>query len=370
MKPYRVLHVFNCFNQGGIENLVMNVYRRIDRNIIQFDFAFIDHKKGCFDDEVETLGGRIYYFDSEKKSISNYKKSLTRIIKENGPYIAIHSHIFYFSGFVLYVAKKCGIKVRISHSHDTQKEEKHNFIRKVYELFMRKLINLYATDKICCSDVAGKALFGKHGKYQVIYNGIDMNRFIYSNELRNKYRNELHINNKKVLLNVGRFADQKNHEFIIDVFNKVHSLRNDTVLLLIGSGPLEGMIREKINNYGLNNDVIILSNIKNTECYYNCADIFLLPSKYEGMAIVAIESQATGLYLLLSDVITREIAISDIIEYLPINTINNWVSRIITLLDKEYNRESYNKIFKESVFNIDTTISQLVKIYTSKIVLD
>ena len=114
-QPIRVLHVFNFFDQGGIENFVMNVYRNIDRSKIQFDFAFPINKKGCFDEEVWELGGNIYFFDSEKKSLWNYYKNLSRIIKTHGPYAVVHSHIYYFSGYILLIARLCGVPVRISH---------------------------------------------------------------------------------------------------------------------------------------------------------------------------------------------------------------------------------------------------------------
>lgn len=364
MKPVRVLHVFNFFDQGGIENFVMNVYRNIDRSKIQFDFAFPENKKGYFDEEAKALGANIYFFDSNKKSFGNYNRNLRRIIQEHGPYVAVHSHIYYFSGYVLYIAKKCGVKIRISHSHETQKGRRQTLIRKIYEKVMRRMIKANATDWLCCSDKAGDYVFGKSIPYKVLYNGIDMNRFKFRQDRRNDIRKELNVEDKKVILNVGRFAEQKNHPFILKVFKHLQEISEDYRLVMIGGGPLEDMIREKCKEYGFYDKCYFLHNIQNTEDYYCAADIFILPSLYEGMGIVLVEAQATGLHTIISDKVPREINVTDLATYLSIDhTEQEWALTIDRQISEEIYRNSYNEQFAGSLFDIQRTVKDLTDIY-------
>lgn len=364
MQKIKVLHVFEYFAQGGIENLVMNIFRNIDRDKFQFDFAFINKTPGVFDDEAKALGGNIYYFNSEEKTFSNYRKSLTRIIKDNGPYDVVHSHMYYFSGYILKVAKRCGVKVRIAHSHETLKGRNPTLKRRMYEKFMRKMILKNATDLLACSDLAGKVVFGDRANYKVLYNGIDLKRFTFDNQKRLRLRKELNIENNFVLLNVGRFADQKNHKYLLKIFKEVTTKIGNAFLILIGAGPLMDEVKAQIEENLLDSKVLILSNIKNTEDYYNAADVFLLPSKYEGMGIVTVEAQATGLYSFLSDKITKEVGITDIAEYLSISgSPSVWADKIVNIKDGETAREKYCSILADSEFNIEKTVSNLCEVY-------
>ena len=366
-EPRRVLHVFNWFNQGGVENFVMNVYRNIDKNRIQFDFALTSGRKGYFDEEAEKLGAHIYHYDNDSNTLINHYKNLTRIIKEHGPYAAVHSHVYFFSGYILWIARKCGVPIRIAHSHDTQKGKKVTLIRMAYEHLMRYMIKANTTNCLCCSDAAGRYVFTEAMNYQVLYNGIDAQRFTFDTSMRQVYREKLGVENKKVILNVGRFADQKNHIFIVNIFKELSKLRDDTVLVLIGTGPLKHDIEHYLKQLGLYEKVYFRSNIMDTENYYRAADIFILPSKYEGMSIVSIESQATGLYSLLSTKITREVGITDIIEYLDIDEPQKWANKINDILTRDYDRSRYNKLIAGTQFDIKRTVSDLEKIYLRQI---
>lgn len=364
----RVLHVFEFFDQGGIENFVMNVYRCIDRNEIQFDFAFINRSKGFFDEEVKQLGGNIYYFLSERKTIYNYYKSISKIIREHGPYDVVHSHMYYFSGVILGIAKENGVKIRIAHSHETLKGRMPTFKRKAYESIMRHLIKQNATILISCSDIAGSYVFGKDAKYTVLYNGVDVQRFRFDPDRRYTFRQNNGWADKKVILCIGRFADQKNHVFLIDVFEKILLVERNAILVLIGTGALKEKVKHIIENKGLSEKVVILSNIANTEDYYTAADLYMMPSKYEGMSIVSIEAQISGLYCLLSDQIPREIDVSNQISYLPIDNIDIWSKCAIeklNLKDENSRADSY-KLFSNGEFDVRTTVQMISDIYTGK----
>lgn len=360
----RVLHVFEFFDQGGIENLVMNIYRNIDRNKYSFDFAFINRNKGCFDEEAIGLGANIYYFDTEEKTISNYYKSLKRIIHENGPYDVVHSHMYYFSGVILLISRLCGVKIRIAHSHETLKGRKPTIIRNTYEKIMRLLIRMNATHLLGCSDLAGKYVFGKHSRYTVLYNGIDVVRFRYNEKVRKEMREKLNLTNNKVLINVGRLNVQKNHHFMLDFFEKLVKIDSSYMLILIGTGNLLEEIKEYIRKRGLSENVMMLSNIYNVEEYYCAADCFVLPSKYEGMPIVSVEAQCSGLPSLLSDKITKEVGITDRIEYLSIdNNAEEWANKINQLISLDVDRSKYAELIQNSPFDINKTVKDLCEIY-------
>lgn len=361
----KVLHIFNYFDQGGIENFVMNVYRHIDRSIIQFDFAFIENKQGYFDDEARDLGANIYFFDSNKKTIKNYSKNLRRVLKSYGPYQAVHSHCYFFSGVFLGVAKKCGVPIRIAHSHDTKKGRKETLIRNIYEKVMRAAIKRNSTHLLACSNLAGRYLFGSNAHFVTLYNGIDVNQFKYSAKHRAKTRERYLINKDAfVLLNIGRFADQKNHKFIIEVFSEVKKHIKKAFLILIGTGPLLNEIKLMVKEKGIDDSVLFLSNIKDTFNYYCAADVFVLPSKYEGMSIVSIESQATGLQTLVSKEIPQEVALTDLIQFLNIETKDTsvWVDSINKIINTKQ-RDSYFLRFVGSPFDINETVKTLSLIY-------
>lgn len=365
-KPIRVLHVFNYFNQGGIENFVMNVYRNIDRSKVQFDFAFPTHKKGYFDDEALSLGANIYFFDSDKKGLWNYYRNLKRIINEHGPYAAVHSHVYYFSGYILLIAKLCGVKIRISHSHETSKGRRQTIKRMCYERFMRWMIKKNATNWLSCSDLAGRYVFGSGIPYQILYNGIDLNRFKYNDESRLRIRKQLNAEESFIVLNVGRFAPQKNHAFIIALFNELLRYKPNSKLILIGTGPLQPQVEEQCQKLGIKDKVSILHNIQNAEEYYNAADVFILPSLYEGMPIVSVEAQSTGLQTFISDKVTREVGITDIVNYLPISgNENQWAEKLMKASQRIIVRSKYHNLFTNTPFNVKVTVQDLITIYTS-----
>ncbi len=368
MKKIKVLHIFDAFNQGGIENFVMNVYRNIDRKRIQFDFAFRYTKPGYFDKEAKELGGHIYYFLSEKKTLKNYAHSITKIIDEYGPYDAVHSHCYFFSGYILGIAKKCNVPIRIAHSHDTQKGRKETLYRRIYENYMRNRIHKNATVMLSCSRAAGEYVFGNNAKFQVLYNGIDLNRFKYSYELRKITRENLGIKDHEfVLLNVARFSKQKNHTYQIKIIKELLKRSVPFKYIFIGGGEYLDTIRENVRKIGADSNVLFLQNIGNTENYYNAADIFLLPSKYEGMSIVSIEAQAAGLPSLISSAVTREINVTNLVQNLDITIpASQWADIIIKWRDKKNDRSAYNSQFINTPFNISKTVVDLQSVYGLK----
>ena len=272
--PARVLHVFDTLDSGGVSNFVMNAYRNIDRSQIQFDFAITSGNASVYDSEAEQLGGRIFYFDQSKTLIAN----LRRVIREQGPFAAIHSHVFFYSGLVLQAAKIEGIPIRIAHAHNAFTGEKRSAARGIYENSMRLLIRRNATNMLGCSRKACDYVFGK-GKTatQVVPNGIDCKRFAFDIGTREKVRAEYGLTGKTVIGHIGRFLPAKNHSFILDVFQEMKKELSDGALLLVGDGPDLDAVKAKAAGLGLGRDVIFAGARKDVEIMYQAMDLFFFP---------------------------------------------------------------------------------------------
>ena len=336
MEPIRILHIVSNMQQGGIENFIMNVYRNIDRNKIQFDFLVHYKERFYFDDEIEKLGGKIYRFSfMEDKNIFKYIHKLNHFFKEHKEYRVIHAHMGSLGGIYLNIAKKNGIPVRIAHSHGASHL---NTLKGYMKFFMNKGFKYAANIHWACSTEAGIYMFGNKRKFELIPNAINMERFKYDTAIRKEIREELEINDKLVVGNVGRFNLQKNHSFLLEIFKEMHKINPNTSLLLIGNGELEKNIKEKINELHLNNDVKLLGVRKDVNNLYQAMDLFLMPSLFEGLPLTGVEAQASKLKCFFSDVITKEVAITNNVSFIPLSfTPKEWAELI--LKEAQYNRE-------------------------------
>lgn len=367
MKKIRVLHVLNMLNNGGIENLIMNMMRKIDREKYQFCFALIEHNPGHFDAEVKALGGEIYLFDNTEKSLKNYRKSLTRIIRDYGPFDVVHSHCYFFSGYILGIAKKCGAKVRIAHAHDTLKERAQTLPRRLYQQFMRMLIRINATNLVGCSASACRFVFGKDASFQVVVNGIDPDRFKFSKESRSLVRNELGLADRHVFVHVGRFSAQKNHRYLLRVFQEYVKIDKHARLLLVGWGGLANEIERWIEMLDLQNNVLMIGPCDAPERYYCAADCFLLPSLFEGFGIVSVEAQCSGLPCILSNTVPRECKALEYTWFIQTtdDDISQWVKTMERAVLVSIERPKCAERIKGSVFDIETTVQILAGVYSS-----
>lgn len=292
-EPIRIAQVIGKWVGGGVEAVVMNYYKNMNRNNIQFDFI-CDEDSSCIPyKEIEQLGGKVILVPPYQK-LFRYNKELKKILKE-GNYRIIHSHINTLSLFPLRIAKKVKIPIRIAHSHSTtnKKEFKKNMLKQV----LRPFSKIYANRYFACSEYAGRWLFGdkefEKGNITVINNAINLEKFKYNEEVRKKKKEELQIeDNTLVIGHIGRFVEQKNHRFLIDIFNEIHKKNINSVLLLAGQGPLLDEIKEKVKKLNLANSVKFLGQRKDVSELYQAMDIFVLPSLYEGLPVVGVEAQA------------------------------------------------------------------------------
>lgn len=356
METTRVLIVTTTYlGFNGITSVIMNYYRNINREKVQFDFAIGLGIHDSVRDEINELGGKVYELPSRKKSTINYLMELKKLVVEN-KYRIVHAHgnsgTLYLD---IHALKKAGVPIRISHSHNSTCS--HKIIHKM----LKKPLNNEITHAIACSKLAGDWLYNK--SYTVINNGIDVDKFLYNEETRIKYRKELGLEGKLVLGHIGHFSYQKNHEYLLEVFREVYSKESKAVLMLIGDGKLRGDIEAKIKDLGIENNVLLLGNRKDAAQLLQSMDIFVFPSRFEGLPVVLVETQASGLKCIVSDKITKECQITGRVKYLSLkDDKKEWVEEILNSYF-EYERDNVKEKVLESNFNIKNETEKLEMIY-------
>ncbi len=363
-QPLRVAHIVGKWLGGGVEAVIMNYYRHIDKSKIQFDFLCDSDSTNIPYAEIEKLGGRVILIPPYQKVIK-YHKELKRIFKENN-YKIVHSHINTLSVFPLYAAKKVKVPIRIAHSHSTtnKKEWKKNLLKQVLRPFSKVFANYY----FACSEYAGRWLFGDKefdkGNVYVLNNAIDIDKYKYNEKIREEVRKELKIDKDTTVIgHIGRFVKQKNHSFLIDIFNEYHKLNNNSILLLAGQGPLKEEIEEKVKNLNLENNVMFLGQREDANKLYQAFDLFLLPSLYEGLPVVGVEAQASGLLCFLSDEMTKETKVLDSTIFMSLNDTSESWANVINKNVKNFKRKDTTNILTEKGFNINKEADKLVNKY-------
>lgn len=322
-------------NLGGLETYLRAQYRILDMNIIRYDFVNIDDRAPiAFEDEIKANGDKIYSVIKRKTNPLLHYVQMTKIIfchrKEYKAIVLNTCHLYYV--FPLFMAMLVGIPMRVIHSHDSGDEIKISKIRKMLIAFNRVLLSLSVTNYWACSQLAGKWMFGNK-PFTVIHNAIDVKSFTYNANERLLIRKELQIEDKFVIGNVARFSYQKNHEFLLDIFNEIIKKEPESVLLLIGDYVCDDTYwrktKEKVKRLNLEDKVMFLGIRKDINKLYQAMDCFVLPSYFEGLPIVGLEAQTAGLPCYFSDMITKELKLTDLAHYLPLNDIAIWTELIL-----------------------------------------
>lgn len=324
----RVLHIVTNMERGGLETMIMNYYRHIDRDKVQFDFLVHRQTRAAYDDEIESMGGKIHRISRLVPWSKSYKKELDDFFVSHPEYSVIHVHQDCLSAVALKAAKKRGVKTRIAHSHISTQDKN---IKYPIKLFYKRFIPKYATDLFACSELAGNWMFGG-APFSVLRNAIDTKSFVFSPEKREEKRRELGISDVSLVVgHVGRFMPQKNHKFIIETFAELLKLEPNSDLILIGDGDLRVNIEKQISMLGIEKRVHLIGVSDDVPSYLQAMDLFFLPSKYEGLGIVLIEAQTCGLPCVISDVVPDEcIMCSDLIDKMSLEeTSENWAKRLL-----------------------------------------
>ena len=357
----RVLQVVNNMHRAGLETMLMNYYRNIDRTKIQFDFLTHRPEKGDYDDEIISMGGKVYYAPRlYPQNYLQYFKWMKKFFNEHPEYKIIHSHIDSMSYLPLLAAKLNNIPIRIAHSHNTSIDKDFKLPLK---LIFKKLLPSVATNFCTCGKEAGQFLF-PNKKSTFIPNAIDIKKFLYNEEIRRKKRKELELENKFVIGHIGRLSYQKNHKFLIELFSEILKKEKESVLLIIGVGEKEKELKEQVRNLNIEKNVYFLGKREDINELYQVMDLFLMPSLFEGVPVVGIEAQFSGLPCIFSDKVPQETKFEENVIFLSLNTsIELWCSEILKIKKKNKKRDLKN--FEKSIYNIKNAKFCLEEMYLS-----
>lgn len=323
----RILHIVSYMQRGGLETLIMNCYRHIDREKMQFDFIVHRDFRSDYDDEIETLGGKIYRLPRLNPFSSSYKKALLDFFRTHTEYKIVHCHLDCMSALPLTAAKQCGVPVRIAHAHSSN--QSRNWKYPLKRFFMRGIPKV-ATCFFACSEKAGQWMFPEQD-VTVINNGIETTAFAFNSVVRAEMRSDLGIEQDLVLGHIGRFMPEKNHTFLIDIFSEVHKRVPNTRLILMGTGPLEDQVKEKVSKLGLSDVVQFLGVRTDVHRILQAVDIFVLPSLYEGLGISAVEAQAAGAYCVLANNVPQVCKMTDNADFVSLaESPSRWADVILS----------------------------------------
>ena len=374
----KIMHVLYQVNLGGIESLVMCLMRHFCSDA-QFVFLTYKQEKFDYEDEIKKLGGKIIRISEPRRGNRiNHINELIRVFKDERPDI-VHCHTYFDSASVVYAAKKAGVRERIVHSHTT---EPFSFTRNLEHYMMRKIINKYSTKRLACSKEAGKSLFGERADFTVIPNGMETEKYVFDELLREKIRRSLGIKEEVVIGHIGRFSDVKNHRLMVKIAENLRESKIDFRMVFIGDGKEFNNIKQLVQAKKLEKNIILLGGKKNANEYLNAFDVFLLPSKYEGLSTALIEAEFNGLPAVISDVIPNEAIIKeDVMKVSLLDSPRKWADDIVSITKNrkmpkksEYEKYSFKTLIKNmrkqygirgEVTSVDKSVSVIVPTYNS-----
>lgn len=359
----RILHIISSLTiDSGVASFVMNYNRNIDGKEVKFDFLYFAKADRSLLDEIKILGGNTYFVNkpSLKHLIRTYREFDYFFRNNYGKYTAVHLHEVYLVHYVKHFCKKYGIKHLITHAHTTKYSDnpKNALRNKIMCLGLKHA----ATDYYACSKAAGEFYYGKEavdsGLVKVIPNAIALEKYKFNQEIRNAVRKKLNLENKFVIGHIGRMVPQKNQLFLLKIFKEVRTLNNTAVLLIVGDGLLRKELENEIAKLELKDSVILLGVRNDVPELLMAMDVFVLPSLFEGLAVVAIEAQATGLKCILSKNITREVNLGNVVFLDIYKDIYHWVNSILSAINS---KRSYCQLIE--TYNINKCSQILCEAY-------
>lgn len=374
-EPIRVLHVVGNMGIGGIETLIMNIYRNIDRDKVQFDFLIHNPTEGEYAEEIKKLGGHIYRMPVLRDKTRTYywryfeyKSALKKFFLEHKEIEVLHGHMTNTASIYMPIAMKYGnVKCCIAHSHQT---EATPGLSGVVTNILQRHLEKIATDYFACSEEAAKWIYSieivENGKVKIIHNGTDVEKYHFDSVEHEKIKNQMGHSGKIVFGNVARFKKQKNHEFLIDIFAEIHKMNQNTVLILVGQGELEENMKEKVAKLGLDDCVEFLGARNDVPTLLKDFDVFLLPSLFEGLPLVGIEAQAAGLPMITSNTVTLEADVTGNVTFLPLElSAEEWAKKILEVNESFVRKDMTQKV-REAGYDIKQTAQWLQKFYLEK----
>ena len=356
-EPVRVLQIVTNMSYGGLENLLMNYYRHIDRSKVQFDFLTHVSIHQDFEEEIERLGGRIYRLPRLNPFSFHYWKLLDEFFKSNS-YRVVHSHLDCMSAVPLRMAARNGSSVRIAHSHSSN--QVHN-LKYPIKLLFRQFIPRYATALFACGKKAGDWMF--RGKdYKVMNNAIDADAFRYHADIAKEVKREFGLENCFVLGHVGQFREEKNHLFLIEIFSEIAKKDDSSRLILVGKGPQMEPAKQKANDLGIQDKVLFLGARADIAGLMQTMDVFVLPSTHEGLPVTLVEAQAAGMPCIISDGVPLECRITENVRQIELKQpAAAWAERVLQYRDHE-RQDQYSAIVSAG-YDIQSNAKWLEEFY-------
>lgn len=345
---------------GGIATVIMNYYRAMDKKELQIDFATSVERSEELVEELKRNGSECYNLGDRWNQSINYITNFIKLLKQK-EYDVLHMNGNSATMLPeLLAAKKLGVPVRIAHNHNLKT------FHPILNCLLRSIFKRSYTIAVSVSKAAGDWLYGE-GNYTVINNAIDLSVYKFKGETRKEYREKLGVDGKFVIGNVGKLNEQKNQDFLIDIFLKVKEHYDNAVLLLVGGGAKENILRKKCEHFGIEKSVIFTGMVNNAYDFLQAMDVFVFPSKFEGLGLALIEAQASGLFCYASDAVPRETRVSELIEYIDLkNDPEVWAEKI---LYKKYESDrlkisdSACKKIKEHGYDITSEANKLLHLY-------
>lgn len=355
----RVLHMIGALEMGGSQALVMNLYRHMDRERIQFDFVLDHPDRDDYAAQVKALGGRIFTMPGFHGNVGEIRRSWDGFFKQHPEYRILHSHVRSYASLYLPVAKKNGLKTLI-HSHSTSNG---SGLSSLVKMALQYPLRHQADVLMSCTREAGEWLYGERAcrgeNFFLLKNGVDTSRFAFDDNTRSQYRRELGLEGKLVVGHVGRFHEAKNHEFLLECFAALLKIRSDAMLLLVGDGELRPVIEGKIKDLGLEHSVLLTGNRSDVPELMQAMDVLAFPSKWEGLPVTVVEAQAAGLPCIISERITKEVDLSPLVCRLPIDDARRWAGE----LAKPMQRLDVMDEIVRAGYDINDSVDRLSRLY-------
>jgi len=356
----RVLHVLGGLGTGGTESLIMNWYRNIDRSKVQFDFL-VRSNDDNYINEIQELGGRVFYTATfPRHFIRNYKETKQILERKEWDVVHVHGNAAIYL-LPLALAKKLNYKIRIMHSHNVQAQSK---IFSLFHYANRKLLSHYTTHNLACSEAAGNWMFGNN-EFKVMKNAVDIVDFQFAIEARKNIREKYNLDDKFVVGHIGRFANQKNHMFLLEIFKNIKKQKNNSVLILVGDGELQTAAEKRASELGILDSVLFMGRRNDIGRVLSAMDVFVLPSLYEGLGNVLVEAQLNGLKCFVSEeAYNREVQFLPDMVKLPLKEdAAFWSEKILNHDYSINNRDLSKTTLENSGYDIKKEVISLENIY-------
>ncbi len=364
-EPIRVLHVLQRMEAGGTQSLLMNIYRNIDRTKVQFDFLVEYKEKQFYDDEIESLGGRVYRTSvREDLNVFNFYNTLRHFFANHHEYKIVHVHPFTIGYFCLRAADKAGIPVRIAHSHSNGLVRNGAYVVK---RGLQKIYPWHATDLFACSEEAGTYLF-RDRQFNVLNNGIDVQQFKANDTTRAMMRHELGVADDELVIgNIGRLHPSKNQKFLLHVFKALREHRSNSTLLIVGNGDLKQELKEERDALGLHENVRFLGNRSDIAKLEQAFDVLVMPSQFEGLGIVAIESQAAGIPTVASTGFPEDVEITPLLIRKELSdSPESWAEAVLKQINNPLRHTNTSQAIIDAGYDIKRIAKQMQQFYLGK----